>query len=330
MKKELMTIFVSSILVSCGGGDANTAKQQESQQESGVEQEHSAQNQESQETSDSELDSPESEDHYAIWQMDSTNEVNFKTSHLMVMELCGHVKKVTWNQEKIEFDEQGRIVKYDDGQGELQVMGELDEANISFYAPGAASSYEIDMQHKRVATNSGGEYAYYWENKYIYDASGKLVAIEESETEEEKTTVNKRNVTILEEDHHGNWLKRKVGSREESRTIQYYDNPIGGEEASFDPMSSAIQLKGSIGGDANCDFSLCGGKGEYKNSYGVRSTKAVSFSSDQLKVEAYDKQNNLIGCFEGTFKSDPSHISYKGVFVNSKTGGKVNFDLENR
>ncbi|MCQ2218192.1 MAG: hypothetical protein MJZ33_06850 [Paludibacteraceae bacterium] len=317
MRKNIVPILAVLTLVSCGGGESNSVKQQgfisqpveEGQEESTV---------------------PQSENHYAIWQMDSLNEVNFKTSHLIAMELCGHVKRVVDNSITAEFDNNGVMTRYDDGQGELQIMGEPNDEVLSLYVPGGASSYRIDLKNKRLVSYSGGEYAYNWENKYLYDEKGNLVSIEENVTEEEKTSVNKVAVTILETDHHGNWIKRKYGNRIATRTILYYDNAIGGAEESFDPMTSAIELKGSIGGDANCSFSLCGGKGEYKNRYGGRLTKAVSYSSGKLKVEAYDKKTNaLLGTFDGDFSSDPSRISYKGVFTNTKTGGKVNFDLHN-
>lgn len=339
MKKNIVTIITALSLLSCGGSNNTTPTEDKTKPEVGnidTPTESTTTVNEDEATAEH----PESEDHYAIWKMDSTNEVNFKTSHLIAMQLCGHVKHVeTSDKCSFDFDANGKMTRYDDGQGELQVMNEPDEESLNLYVPGGACSYGIDLKNKRLNTYTGGEYSYSWEFTYVYDANGKLQYVNEHVTErdevngkeQEKETNTKSMVQVLEADHHGNWTKMKYGERIKTRTISYHDNPIGGfEETGNNPMNCTLQLTGSIGGDNNCTFALANGEGTYKNAYGTRLTKAVAYTNGQLKVEAYDSKSKAqIGYFEGSFTSTGSQMVYKGVFTNIKTGGKVDFNLKN-
>lgn len=344
MKKNIVTIITALSLLSCGGSNNTTPTEDKTKPEVGnidTPTESTTTANEDEATAEH----PESEDHYAIWKMDSTNEVNFKTSHLIAMQLCGHVKHVeTSDKCSFDFDANGKMTRYDDGQGELQVMNEPDEESLNLYVPGGACSYGIDLKNKRLNTYTGGEYSYSWEFTYVYDANGKLQYVNEHVTErdevngkeQEKETNTKSMVQVLEADHHGNWTKMKYGERIKTRTISYYNNPIGNNcpvnpvSQSIDPMTDIIHLKGSIGGDNNCSFDIIKGKGTYRNSYGCRLAKVVSYAGNQLKVEAFEaKSITHIGFFEGTFTSDENGETYKGVFTNTKTGGKVDFNLKN-
>lgn len=333
MKKEILLAITSFALLSCGGESktATTAPKSDADSAKTVSTANSA---------DVDADAPEnqSEDHYGIWRMDSTNEVNYKTSHLIAMELCGHVRHVeTSDKCSFDFDKDGKMTKYSDSQGELQIMGEPNEESLSLYVPGGSCSYGIDLKNKRLKSFSGGEYSYHWENIYVYDANGKLNYIEEhvtereDESDNEKSTVTKTKVQVLAVDQHGNWTKVKIGDRLLSRTIYYYDNPL--EESSLgeckDQLAVTAQLHGTIGGDNNCSFNLLNGKGSYKNAYGTRIIRVASCSGGKLKVDAFDaKTNRQFGYFEGDFTQNGSQTTYKGVFTNVLSGGKVDFNLK--
>lgn len=171
-----------------------------------------------------------SEDHYAIWQMDSTNEVNFMTTDLAAMQVRGHVRTLTWGDYRVEYDEKGNLTRYNDGQGDFDIDYDPD-GGLLLYAVGAGSArYSIDPETGLLACLSGGEGAYSFTNWYHYDRQGRWTEVEYNEQDgEDDPTERRERVTILEQDDHGNWTRCRIGKETHTRTITYYPNALGDE-----------------------------------------------------------------------------------------------------
>lgn len=279
--------------------------------------------------------SAQSEDHYAIWQMDSTNEVNFTTYDLAAMEVRGHVKSIINGKSVCRYDKEGRMLAYADECSDF-TLGRNADGCLTMYAVGAGSStYSIDPETDQLVCYNGGEGATSWINFYKYDAKGRLTEIEyifDDDAEGTRDTYTK-SVTVLESDAHNNWTKRRIGNNIESRTITYYPNAICDEEETtiptvqeFNPAREGYSFIGTIGGDKDAVLTIAGGNGYYRISYGQRSIIVDSYNkgTGKLVIKAYMKKGGpSIGMFDGTYKNG----TYSGVFKNVK-GGKVNFNLK--
>lgn len=323
MKKILVLCLSAFALASCGGSQKSDGSVNDSVSTS------------KNLTEKSEGNNEQGKDNYAIWQMDSTKEVNFVTYDLAAMEVRGHVSKIEFslNGLVVKFDENGRIASYVDESSSFQ-FGYNDDGCLSVYAVGAGSStYSINPEADLLACYSGGEGAYSWINNYNYDDKGNLIEIEYNDYDEaensQETTVAK--VKVIAADSHGNWIKRKVGDTVHTRTISYYPNPLGGDEGAssarndINPLVDKCTFMGAIGGEKNSTLSLENGTGSYSVKGGERIVYAERFSpsTGQLVLGAYHKnKGNSIGMFDGTFKN----CVYKGVFENHN-GGKVDFEL---
>lgn len=283
-------------------------------------------------SNDSTAINEQSEDHYAIWQMDSTNEVNFTTYDLAAFEVCGHVKTIKQGKCVTKFDKDGNITQYKDECSEFD-LDHNDDGCLTIYACGAGSStYSIDPETNKLVCYSGGEGGTSWTNWYKYDKNGILTQIEcNYEDIEDGSVRNTEKVTILQSDAHNNWTKRKVGKNVESRTITYYPNAIGDEEAesassaTFNPNKGGCSFIGSIGGEEDCVLTLIDGEGYCALKIGQRLVAVDSYdaSTGEFIIREYMKSTKeYIGNFKGTLKDG----TYSGVFENTK-GGKVNFKL---
>lgn len=279
-------------------------------------------------------DPEQSEDHYAIWRMDSTNEVNFVTYDLAAMEVHGHVKSITQNKTVCTFNEDGIMTSYKDESSDF-MLDHNDDGCLTTYAVGAGSvTYSIDPERDRLVCFSGGEGASSWTHWYKYDDNNNLKEIEynfEDEAEGQQESYTKR-VTILMRDNHNNWTKRKIGDKIESRTITYYPNALGDETPepapatkAFNPKVGGYSFSGTIGGDKNAILTFCDGSGHYVISYATRICEVESYdkATGKLIIRGYAKKGApILGRFNGTYKNGV----YTGVFTNTK-GGKVNFNL---
>lgn len=121
MRKLPYFIVTVSILMSCSNGKKTTGSTETSEpvkieSEEWIEQ---------------------SEDHYAIWQMDSTNEVNFITYDLAAMQVHGHVKRIVEEGGNIaRFDEKGNLTAISDMYSDFMI-GHNDDGCLTTYAVGA-------------------------------------------------------------------------------------------------------------------------------------------------------------------------------------------------
>lgn len=277
-----------------------------------------------------------SEDHYAIWQMDSTNEVNFTTYDLAAMEVKGHVKKIVYgnNGWVATYDEEGNMTSLTDDTSEY-MLGHNDDGCLTSYACGAGSVvYSIDPETNLLTCYSGGEGASSWDNWYKYDKKGNLIEIEYNfeDIAEESTETTTMKVTVLERDAHNNWTKRKIGKDITTRKIMYYPNAICDEEnqndasEDFRPFSKGYSFAGTIGKDENCVLTFVNGQGTYTVGVGERLVDVERYepTKGEFELRAYMKSSGeMIGKFKGIYKNGV----YKGVFENLK-GGKVNFNLK--
>ena len=319
MKKLFILILAATTIIACG----NTNKPATTAQGDSTNTTTLGQNE-------------QSEDHYAIWQMDSTNEVNFTTYDLAAMEAKGHVKKIEWADHKLiaEFDEQGNITSLSDDCGNFNIDHNNDGC-LTSWAPGAGSvTYSIDPETDLLTCFSGAEGALSWTNWYKYDKHGNLQEIEYNQEDqaEETTQTDTEKVTILSKDDHNNWTKIKIGKRLITRKITYYPNPLCDEEqpavtnTDFKPMTKGYSFAGTIGTDENCILTFVGGKGTYIVGVGQRKVEVESYdaATGKFTLRAYMKSTGEpIGHFAGTYKNG----TYKGEFTNSK-GGKVTFNLK--
>lgn len=319
MKRELTIAFAAVLLTACGNSvntsDTTNANDSLEAQSTDI--------------------NEQSEDHYAIWQMDSTNEVNFTSYDLAAMEVRGHVKRIAYNNGGwvARFDEKGTLTKLTDDTSEY-MLGRNDDGCLTTYACGAGScEYSIDPETDLLVCYSGGEGTSSWVNWYKYDKKGNLIEIEynyEDECEDIKETTTKH-VKILEKDTHNNWTKIRIGDEITSRTITYYPNPLGDEDESdetkeFLPFSKGYSFAGTIGNDKDCILTFVNGEGSYVISIGQRWAHVESYdpATGKFVVRAFMKSTgHSIGLFTGTYKDGV----YKGVFENFN-GGKVNFDLK--
>lgn len=277
----------------------------------------------------------QSEDHYAIWQMDSTNEVNFVTYDLAAMEVRGHVKKIMYadNGWVARFDEEGNLLKLTDDCSDY-TLGHNADGCLTTYACGAGScDYSIDPETDRLVCYSGGEGSSSWVNWYKYDKAGNLIEIEynfEDFADETKETRTEK-VKVLEKDQHNNWTKRRIGKDITTRTIIYYpnalcDEPDTDESPEFLPLTGGYSFTGTIGSDENCVVTFANGEGTYTVSVGQRILFVDRYdpASGKLVLRAFMKSSGKsIGHFTGIYKDGV----YKGVFENYN-GGKVNFNLK--
>ncbi len=323
MKKTLVLCLSAFALASCGGSQKSDGSAADSVSAS------------KNLTEKSEGNNEQGEDDYAIWQMDSTKEVNFVSYDLAAMEVRGHVHKIEFslNGLVVKFDEDGHVISYADDSSSFQI-GYNDDGCLSVYAVGAGSStYSIDPETNLLTCYNGGEGAYSWTNLYHYDSNGNLTEIEYNDYDDaedsHETSVAK--VKVLATDSHGNWIKRKVGDAVYTRTISYYPNPLGGDKGApsahndINPLVDKCTFMGVIGGEKNSTLSLDKGTGNYSVRGGERIVYAERFSpsTGQLVLGAYHKnKGNSIGMFDGIFKNGV----YKGVFENHN-GGKVDFEL---
>ena len=163
MKRIALIIFVSSLILSCSNGK-KTADSAETSEPVKVE---------------SEEWNEQSEDHYAIWQMDSTNEVNFITYDLAAMQVHGHVKRIVEDGGNVaRFDENGNLTSFNDMYSDYMI-GHNDDGCLTTYAVGAGSvTYSINPETDQLVCFSGGEGSTSWVNWYKYDDNGQLIEIE--------------------------------------------------------------------------------------------------------------------------------------------------------
>lgn len=317
MKKALLPVFLAAFLMACG----NSSKTEVSALAG--------------DSTQVDEENEQSEDHYAIWQMDSTNEMNFTTYDLAAMEVRGHVKRIVWNSGGwvARFSEEGELTFLTDDTSEY-MLGHDEDGFLTSYAVGAGSVvYIIDPKTNLLSCYSGGEGSASWENWYKYDKEGNLTEIEynnEDVAEETKETTREK-VTVLEVDSHNNWTKRKIGNSVTTRTIIYYPNAIDlgdepdAEGEDFRPFSNKYSFVGTIGKDENCTLTFEGGQGTYTVGVGQRYMDVDRYepTTGELVLMAFMKSSGeMIGKFKGTYKDGV----YKGVFENNN-GGKVNFCL---
>lgn len=274
----------------------------------------------------------QSEDHYAIWQMDSTNEVNFITYDLAAMQVHGHVKRIVEEGGNVaRFDENGNLIAISDMYSDFMI-GHNDDGCLTTYAVGAGSvTYSINPETDQLVCFSGGEGSSSWVNWYKYDDKGQLIEIEYNieDMAEETTETTTSKVRILETDQHNNWTKIEIADKVLERTIYYYPNALYDEddstEDSFQPLSQAYSFIGKIGEDNNCTLNINEGQGTYTVAVGERiiTVDSYDYNTGKLTILAYFKaKGNALGRFEGVYKDG----EYSGVFTNTK-GGQVNFNL---
>lgn len=322
MKKEIIPIFASLSFVTCS--NANNAGNDISADSISVD---------SVADNSGLGDNEQSENHYAIWQMDSTNEVNYTTYDLAAMEVRGHVKKIVWDKvgNVARYDKDGYMMSYSDEHDEYQ-LGRNDDGCLTIYACGAGSStFSIDPETNRIVCYSGGEGGYSWTNFYHYDKNGNLVDIEynnEDITDNSKDSETLR-VKVLEKDSHGNWTKRKVGENIEKRVITYYSNALEDskdeEVNEFRPLMGDYSFMGTIGNDNKCVLTFSRGEGTCSLATGERLVNIDSYNpvNGKFVISARLKSGTYIGKYEGVY----SDGVYSGVFTNVN-GGKVNFKLK--
>ena len=274
----------------------------------------------------------QSEDHYAIWQMDSTNEVNFITYDLAAMQVHGHVKRIVEEGGNVaRFDENGNLIAISDMYSDFMI-GHNDDGCLTTYAVGAGSvTYSINPETDQLVCFSGGEGSSSWVNWYKYDDKGQLIEIEYNieDLAEETTETTTSKVKILETDQHNNWIKIDIADKIIERTIYYYPNALCDEDdsvdESFQPLSQAYSFIGKIGEDNNCTLNINEGQGTYTVAVGERiiTVDSYDYNTGKLTILAYFKtKGNALGRFEGVYKDG----EYSGVFTNTK-GGQVNFNL---
>ncbi len=148
----------------------------------------------------------------------------FTTSDLAAMEVCGHVKKIEESSVTIMFDKNGNITNAYNSTDEYLVNHNNGKLSLHCFAAGT-SIYTVDTINNRLTSVAGGEGAYQWTNNYIYDDTGELVEIQsvtEDFMEDIKETATQK-VETIERDTRGNWTKRKVQNKIESRVIVYHD-----------------------------------------------------------------------------------------------------------
>lgn len=316
MKRIALIIFVSSLILSCSNGK-KTADSTETSEPVKVE---------------SEEWNEQSEDHYAIWQMDSTNEVNFITYDLAAMQVHGHVKRIVEDGGNVaRFDENGNLTSFNDMYSDYMI-GHNDDGCLTTYAVGAGSvTYSINPETDQLVCFSGGEGSTSWVNWYKYDDNGQLIEIEYNieDMAEETTKSTTSKVSILETDQHNNWTKIEIANEIIERAIYYYPNALCDEEDSaddsFQPLSQPYSFMGKIGEDNNCTLNINNGQGTYTVAVGERIVSVDSYDKNtgRLIILAYFKtKGNALGRFEGIYKDG----EYSGVFTNTK-GGHVKFSL---
>lgn len=100
------------------------------------------------------------------------------------------------------------------------------------------------------------------------------------------------------------------------------------------PAGLSFTIYGQIGGFYDCTMTLENGEGVVDGlNLGQRQVSVFEFDGNdyggRLVLDAY-LNGEYIGQYEGTYYNTSEGIAYSGVFRNSKTGGKVDFDLNSQ
>lgn len=278
----------------------------------------------------------------SIWRADSLAKCSMCTPDLEFFELHGPVKSMRMNENTYSFSEQGQLVRIDgydpfkvtfnDGYTPQIDMRRNKDGYINQMG-GWECGTEFTWKNGKIVKESGGAEAFYWEYAYTYDDDGNITCRKGKEGEwddyEKKVEYN---YSYPERDAFGNWTKR-VGTGTEkittNRTITYY--PIeryasNETEKGFNPDKKTYSFTGKIGGDYSATLEIGPAGGNYTISGGKRDLKMGMYDPKTGTLEMYAfhaGSNKQIGCFEGTLTGD----TYKGVFTNLNTGGKVDFKL---
>lgn len=190
--------------------------------------------------------------------------------------------------------------------------------------PDGSTCYKVENGRLTKCVSGDGPISVIME--YIYDGNQlkKIHTIEDDEASNEHSEKD-LSVELLETDAHGNWIRRKVGNKVQTREISYY-----GEAETISPFNvdkMTYRFQGRIGSEETLTFYL-----QKKDSHcilksGKRDLSVASYNAEtgKLVVNASLKGKH-IGAYEGTLNTNATPFTYKGVFTNVN-GGKVDFDL---
>lgn len=100
------------------------------------------------------------------------------------------------------------------------------------------------------------------------------------------------------------------------------------------PAGLSFTIYGQIGGYYDCTMTLENGEGVVDGlNLGQRQVSVFEFDGNdyggRLVLDAY-LNGEYIGQYEGTFYNTVEGISYSGIFRNTQTGGKVDFNLNSQ
>ncbi|MBO4593172.1 MAG: hypothetical protein J5678_03170 [Bacteroidaceae bacterium] len=280
---------------------------------------------------------------------DSIEWASFTSKDLTFFGLHGHVKAMVRNGTTFEFDTLGNWTKI----GNVSPYGR----KIDFYDYYSVYSHDANgfITHEefweggteyiwkdgRIVGENSFNCAYECRLSYDYDTLGnvsKMTMVESDDAGETWSKPTKIDIKYINFDELGNWTLRKSNNGSDYRFIVYYDQPSINKNAGFKDQSSTefnpwqhkYILKGSIGKEKECPFTIGPKGGVYSIELGTRNNEVTAWDSKtgQLTMSALKfSDGQKLGEFQGTVTSETGgKFRYKGTFTNEK-GGKVNFNL---